>query len=289
MTMRLFTLFLLIIMAMGRSNGQESAVRAVVDRMFQAMYDRDTAALRTCFIPAANLLTYAYDSRGNPRAKGETVADFQRGVALIGEADLEERLTGWHCLIDKGIATVWTPYEFYFEGAFSHCGVNSFELIEVQGDWKISQLTDTRRKGDCVSRDAERVTIDSLMNIWHHAAAVADEEVFFGFMTPEAIYIGTDPTERWLRDELRAWSEKYFARESAWAFTPLSRHVELSADGTLAWLDELLDTWMGVCRSTGILERQEGGWKLVYYHLSMAVPNEHIDAYRRMLGLPNGK
>ncbi len=208
------------------AKAQESEIRAVIDRMFTSMYKADTAAMRTCFTPGANLMTYSFDSRGNPRAKGEALADFLRGVAIMGEADMEERLTGWQCLVDDGIASVWTPYEFYFEGKFSHCGVNSFQLMNVQGKWKITMITDTRRKTACLSDRDQIMTIDSLLNQWHHAAAVADEDAFFGRMTEEAIYIGTDAAERWLRDELKEWSKEFFNRETAWAFKPLSRNID---------------------------------------------------------------
>lgn len=267
------------------SNAQEKEIKARVDKMFQAMYDVDTAALRKCFIPAAQLMTFSHDAHGNPRAKAETIGDFIRGVALVGDDEFEERLTGWQCLIDDGIASVWTPYEFYFEGKFSHCGVNSFQFIKVQGDWKISMITDTRRKTNCPGDDREVMIIDSIMNEWHHAAAVADEESFFGRMTEDGIYIGTDPTERWLRDELAHWSKKYFDRESAWKFTPMSRNIKMGSVGQIAWIDELLDTWMGTCRSTGILVLKDGEWKIIHYHLSIAVPNDKVDAYKVLIGM----
>ncbi len=266
------------------AQAQESVIRQRIQDMFQGMYRRDTAALRTCFIPAATFYTYAFDSKGHPRAKGEMLIDFLRGVSLIGEARLEERLTGWQCLVDDGIASVWTPYEFYVDGQFTHCGVNSFQLIQVQGEWKISMITDTRRKKACPDEELERFVIDSLVNAWHHAAAVADEKTFFDFMTSDAVYIGTDATERWLRDELAAWSRQYFERDTAWAFTPRSRTIRFAPGGQLAWFDELLDTWMGTCRSTGIVEKREGQWRLVHYQLSVAVPNDKLDGYRLLIG-----
>lgn len=283
--MNKFIISMLFALLMVTSYAQEAEIKARVDKMFQAMYDGDTAALRKCFIPAAQLMTFAHDAHGNPRAKAETIGDFIRGVALIGEDEFEERLTGWQCLIDDGIASVWTPYEFYFEGEFSHCGVNSFQLIKVQGDWKIAMITDTRRKTNCRDDKHEVMIIDSIMNEWHHAAAVADEVGFFGRMTDDGIYIGTDPTERWLRDELALWAKKYFERESAWKFTPLSRNIKMGPGGQIAWIDELLDTWMGTCRSTGILILKDKEWKIIHYHLSIAVPNDKVDAYKVLIGL----
>ena len=274
---------LVLLVSVVTANAQEAQVRARIEAMFNAMYARDTTALRACFVPAASLYTYSYDSKGHPRSKGESITDFIRGVALIGEANMEERLMSWQILIDEGMASVWTPYEFYFENKFSHCGIDSWEMIRVHGEWKISQLTDTRRKDNCTTEDDERKKIDSLINLWHRAAATADEDAFFGFMTKEAIYIGTDSTERWRRDELREWSKVYFDKNSAWDFTPLSRNITFGSPD-IAWFDELLDTWMGVCRSTGVLEKIEGEWKLVHYQLSLTLPNDKLDDFRKLIG-----
>jgi len=159
----------------------------------------------------------------------------------------------------------------------------------VQGIWKITMITDTRRKTACPSDQASIATIDSLVNLWHLAAAKADEDAFFGRMTEDCIYIGTDATERWLRDELREWSAAYFKKETAWNFKPLSRNVTIGPGGQMAWFDELLDTWMGTCRSTGIMQRFDGEWKIIYYHLSVAVPNDKMDGYRALIGKEKGK
>lgn len=118
-----------------------------------------------------------------------------------------------------------------------------------------------------------------MMDAWHHAAATADENVFFGSMTADGIYIGTDATERWYRDELREWSMKYFERESAWSFTPIERKVYLQEGATIAWFDETLETWMGVCRSSGVVTLTEEGWKIKHYHLSVTVPNDLIKPF----------
>ncbi len=284
--MKKIVLLLCFIGAFSPGWSQEKEIRAVIDKMFNAMYKADTATMRTCFTPVANFMTFSYDSRGNPRSKGQSISEFLRAVAIGGAADMEERLTSWQCLIDEGIASVWTPYEFIFEGKFNHCGINSFQLINVQGDWKITMISDTRRKNKCIDDDRTIHVIDSLVNDWHFAATISDEDMFFGRMTPDAVYIGTDPTERWLRDELREWSRPYFSRETAWDFKPLSRNITVGPGGQIAWFDELLDTQMGTCRSTGIMEVREGEWKVVYYHLSLTLPNDKMDGFKALTGKP---
>ena len=47
------------------------------------------------------------------------------------------------------MASVWTPYEFYFNGTFSHCGANSFQLFKEDNQWKIIFLVDIRRRENC--------------------------------------------------------------------------------------------------------------------------------------------
>ena len=126
--------------------------------------------------------------------------------------------------------------------------------------------------------ELERSKVNTLMDNWHHAAAVADEEIFFGSMTAEGIYLGTDKTEKWKRDEMKAWSSKYFERDTAWAFTPYDREIYFSEEGTTAWFDELLETWMGPCRGSGICRYEKGTWKLAHYNLAMLIDNDDVNS-----------
>lgn len=121
--------------------------------------------------------------------------------------------------------------------------------------------------------------VNRLLDNWHHAAAVADEDTFFGSMTEDARYIGTDESEKWKQDELKEWSKAYFAKDSAWDFKKKSRNVYLYSDEKLAWFDETLDTWMGVCRGSGVVILTGDGWKVQHYVLSIAIPNDKVDAY----------
>jgi ketosteroid isomerase-like protein len=121
--------------------------------------------------------------------------------------------------------------------------------------------------------------IDSLLDAWHDAVATADEEVFFGSLSDDAVYLGTDPGERWTKKELMEWSKAHFGKESAWSFKPYSRTIYLSKDGNVAWFEELLETWMGVCRGSGVLVREDGGWKIKHYNLAVTVPNELIQNF----------
>lgn len=120
---------------------------------------------------------------------------------------------------------------------------------------------------------------NALLDNWHKAAATANAELFFGSMTQDAIYLGTDPAERWQRDELRQWSKKFFDRDKAWDFKPLNRELYFSADKETLWFEETLDTWMGTCRGSGVVIQEDEGLKIAHYNLAVLIENEKIQDF----------
>jgi ketosteroid isomerase-like protein len=125
--------------------------------------------------------------------------------------------------------------------------------------------------------------LNEIMDNWHKAAATANAEAFFGRMSADGIYIGTDISERWRRDELRSWAKSAFERESAWTFTASERNWHSIGSGV--WIgDEVLKTWMGPCRSTMVLKKNSAGqWLIHHYQLSVTVPNDRIKDFKKLL------
>ncbi|MFY0672018.1 MAG: nuclear transport factor 2 family protein [Bacteroidia bacterium] len=122
--------------------------------------------------------------------------------------------------------------------------------------------------------------IDLALNSWHHAAATAKEDAFYNFMTNDCIYLGTDPSEKWYRDELREWAAFAFERDTAWAFYPFEREIYFAKNGQTAWFDEKLKTEkMGECRGSGVVIKTKEGWKLKHYNLSITILNEKMGEF----------
>ncbi|MFT4565841.1 MAG: ketosteroid isomerase-like protein [Saprospiraceae bacterium] len=187
--------------------------------------------------------------------------------------------------MDGPLAYAWTEYSFYVDDELLHCGVNMFEMAQIDQHWKITNITDTRRKTDC--KKGTKEDINTFMDVWHKSAATADENVFFGSMAEDAIYIGTDISERWTKTQMMKDLMKYFTQsQSAWSFTAKERNIVVAESGEVAWIDEALDTWMGDCRSTAVLVKSDDGWKIQHYQLSMAVPNDKVDGYLQLIGKP---
>lgn len=123
----------------------------------------------------------------------------------------------------------------------------------------------------------EKEKITKLLDDWHAAAARADFNAYFGKLTENSIFIGTDATENWNKKQFEAFSKPYFDKGKAWNFKALERNIFLSNDKKLAWFDELLDTQMKICRGSGVLEKINGQWMIRHYVLSTTVPNDVIE------------
>lgn len=260
-----------------QSNDEDSLIQ-IIQTMFDGMRAGDSAMVSSTFGEEMQMFTIFKTKKGEHKMVKDDAQKFLNAVGTPHKEVWDERVASYDVKIDGLLASVWTEYSFYLDNKFLHCGVNVFQFFKNENGWKITNITDTRRHSDC-----KETLINELMDNWHKAAATANEDVFFGSMTKDAIYIGTDAGERWLRDELKEWSKKFFERDSAWSFTPKERNITFSEDGKMAWFDELLDTWMGVCRSTGVVVMTDNGWKLKYYHLSMAIPNEVVNDYLKIL------
>ena len=52
-------------------------------------------------------------------------------------------------LIQGSIAIFWAPYDFHVDGEFSHCGVDSFQLIKKGDKWLITNASWTREIEKC--------------------------------------------------------------------------------------------------------------------------------------------
>ena len=117
---------------------------------------------------------------------------------------------------------------------------------------------------------------------WHKAAADADFDAYFGMMTSDAVFIGTDATENWQNAAFRSFSKPYFDKGKAWTFTTLERNIYVDANKDIAWFDEHLKTQMGICRGSGVVIRVNGIWKIKHYVLSIAIPNENVSEITAM-------
>lgn len=126
----------------------EDSVKTAVNLLFKGMIQSDPAIIRSSFTDSAILQTIV-EKDGKTGARTEGVEDFAKIIASLQKGDADERITFDVVRVDGPLAIVWAQYSFYYKGKFSHCGVDSFQLLRVGGVWKIQYLIDTRRKQGC--------------------------------------------------------------------------------------------------------------------------------------------
>jgi len=124
---------------------EKAAIKQVIQNMFLAMQTGDTALFRSCFAPSVIFQTIVTKDN-QTKVKTEDFEAFLTSLTKYPKGALDERIKFKSVQEDGTLAIVWTPYQFYFQGKYSHQGVNSFQLVKLGDTWKIQYLIDTRRK-----------------------------------------------------------------------------------------------------------------------------------------------
>lgn len=145
----LFSVILFIGTSSAFSQTAVDSVKMTINSLFIAMKNSDSQAVFNCFADSAIMQTIARDGLGNSLVKTEPIIDFVKVIAYMPKDAADERAIFDMIKIDGPLATVWMPYKFYLKGKFSHCGVNSFQMVRKYGKWKIQYLIDTRRTQPC--------------------------------------------------------------------------------------------------------------------------------------------
>lgn len=130
-------------------NQDSIAITQVIDNLFLGMKTGDSNLVRNTFHPNVKLETIFINKNGETKLKNEDLDNFIIAVGTPHEGEWNEKIISYTTQIDQIMAHVWANYKFYVDKLFIHCGVNSFQLVKLNNEWKIIHLIDTRRKKDC--------------------------------------------------------------------------------------------------------------------------------------------
>lgn len=140
-----FVVFLCLNFLCFAQASEESQIKETIDKLFSGMKNGNSELVGSAFSENAIMQTISKDET----VKTEKLKSFVSSISKFSKDDLDERITYSSIQIDGNLASIFTPYEFYFKGKFSHCGANSFQLVKQNNIWKIQYLIDTRRKENC--------------------------------------------------------------------------------------------------------------------------------------------
>jgi ketosteroid isomerase-like protein len=130
--------------------------------------------------------------------------------------------------------------------------------------------------GAAAAQQAERTAIDKTLDDFHDAAAHGDKDRYLGLMTDDAVFMGTDEWERWPKNpDFTDYVSSRFRDGTGWNYRSIAREVSIAPSGDVAWFDEVVfSETNGRFRGTGVLVKQDGGWKIAHYAMSFLIFNE---------------
>ncbi|WP_229206832.1 nuclear transport factor 2 family protein [Dyadobacter crusticola] len=144
-----FGLLLLLTTLDVNAQDKTAEVRAVVDKMFDAMRTGDSLSLKSVVTADCALTSFSKNKADSVIVHTSSMQGFIKAVGTPHKEKWDEKIYDVKVSIDEPMAIVWAPYQFYLGETFSHCGVNVFTLTHTKTGWKINAITDTRRKENC--------------------------------------------------------------------------------------------------------------------------------------------
>ena len=129
----------------------EKEVEGVIKTFFEGFHKGDTLLMKSTMADNLVFQTAFKNKEQKDILKQDEVSGFIKAIGSKRPVieKWEERINSYTIKVDGNMANAWTEYEFWLDGKFSHCGVNSFQLFHDNGIWKIIYLIDTRRKSSC--------------------------------------------------------------------------------------------------------------------------------------------
>ncbi len=138
----------------------------------------------------------------------------------------------------------------------------------------IFDLLNSIRK-EIAPASVDEQVVSYVLDQLHDAASKADGERYFSLFAPDAVFLGTDATERWTKKEFQAYAKPHFDAGTGWTYHMRKRNIFIDDDASTAWFDEVLhNEKYGECRGTGVLVKLDDGWKIAQYNLMFPIPND---------------
>lgn len=129
---------------------EAAKVKAAIDTFFEGFHKGDTTMMKTVMYGKFTTQTAFKNQNGEDVLRSSESTNLVNAIANRPDTEKwDERLLDYIIKVDNNMANAWTPYEFWRNGEFSHCGVNSFQLFNDNGQWKIIYLIDTRQRTGC--------------------------------------------------------------------------------------------------------------------------------------------
>ena len=132
--------------------GDREAILAVMDKAFAAVRSSEPDDWRAIQLAEGTTLSFRPGPAESPEKLEMRISNNETFIAGLKPDGHEymERWTGEPTILIRGpIAVIWGEYEFWIDGEFSHCGVDSADLVKLEGEWKVANFMWTVEKDNC--------------------------------------------------------------------------------------------------------------------------------------------
>jgi len=120
----------------------------VVDEVYAAINSNDVEAFKRLEVPEGMTFRLRYQADGTmklvPKSNLQDLAD-----TATEKRRFTEKYWDPTVLIHRDMAVFWAPYSFDIDGKRSHCGVDVFDFIRVNGQWKLANSMWTVEPDGC--------------------------------------------------------------------------------------------------------------------------------------------
>ena len=130
-------------------DSQAAAVLGVVQEFLDGLAAQDSAAFaRTLLAEGSAHSVEMRPGREAGRLRSRTGAQDAATIGVPGPA-MVERIRDPEIRVMGRAAVVWAPYDFWVDGAWSHCGTDIFTLADTPSGWIITSVTYTLETDGC--------------------------------------------------------------------------------------------------------------------------------------------
>ena len=189
--------------AQATRTADETAVLATMEQFFAAMTARDVEKMSSLALPEAMTFSQSLTKDG-PKPLRKAALRENLAVIAKGGPVLRERLRDPLVMVHPPIAVIWSAYEVHADNAFSHCGIDIFELMKVEGTWKISNASWTAETDGCeklssaaAPADADKRAVLGAVERMTAAMRTRDIKAYASTLVPEGMSFGTAARPQW--------------------------------------------------------------------------------------------
>ncbi|MBX3265712.1 MAG: hypothetical protein KF831_03310 [Acidobacteria bacterium] len=148
----LFATLIFVLPATGQMPAEKAAPLAVVEKLFAEMAAANPAGILALGTPENQLVAIRKLRDGSSRVEVISGDAFSK-MFTNKEANLREEMYAPQVEVEGDYAMVYGRYVFFVGERLSHCGVNQFNLVKVEGVWKIANGASTIDPGACTEKE----------------------------------------------------------------------------------------------------------------------------------------